>query len=179
MACEACGGHGRREVVGDALVCPLCGGRRAFVRAPLMVIAGAGGSGKSTLCYRLAGSIDDVVVIDADVLAKDLVSVVSPNHDYPSFWRSLMQFAHEISQNGVVVAYFGVTLPEQVLANRFSMSYFSAVHFLGLVCDESDLRSRILSRPSGEAAGRRVDLHLEINRRLREAAARDGRHDPG
>ena len=85
----------------------LCGGRRAFIRAPLMVIAGAGGSGKSTLCYRLAGSIDDVVVVDADVFAEDLVSVVSPNRDYPSFWRSLMQFAHEISQNGVVVAYFG------------------------------------------------------------------------
>ena len=62
-------------------------------------------------------------------------------------------------------------MPEQVLANRFSMSYFSAVHFLGLVCDESDLRSRILSRPGGEAAGRRVDLHLEINRRLGDAAA--------
>ena len=171
MACETCGGQGRLKVVGDALVCPLCGGRRAFVRPPLMVIAGAGGSGKSTLCSRLAGSIDDVVAIDADVFSKDLISVVSPNRDYPSFWRSLMQFAHEISQNGVIVAYLGVTLPEQVLANRFSMSYFSAVHFLGLVCDESDLRSRILSRAGGEAAGRRVDLHLEINRRLRDAAA--------
>ena len=56
----------------------------------------------------------------------------------------MMQLAHEISQNGDVVAYFGVTLPEEVLANQSSMGYFSAVHFLGLVCDESDLRSRIL-----------------------------------
>ena len=171
MACEACGRHGRLEVVGDALMCPLCGERRTFIRPPLMVVAGAGGSGKSTLCRRLAGSIDGVVVLDADVFAEDLVSVVSPSRDYPSFWRSLMQFAHEISQNGSVVAYFGVTLPEQVHANRYEMSYFSAVHFLGLVCEESDLRSRILLRPGGDAASRRVDLHLELNRRLRDAAA--------
>jgi len=53
---------------------------------------------------------------------------VSPNHDYPAFWRSLMRLAHEISQNGVAVAYFGITEPEQVLANEDLLAYFDGRH---------------------------------------------------
>lgn len=143
-----------------------------------MVVAGAGGSGKSTLCHRLARSIDGVVVLDADVFAKDLVSIVSPNRDYPSFWCSLMRFAHEISQNGDVVAYLGVTLPEQVQANQYAMSYFSAVHFLGLVCEEADLRSRILTRPvaSRRTTGRPSPGDQPAPFR---DCGRDGRDGPG
>ena len=58
-----------------------------------------------------------------------------------------MHLAHEISENGDVVAYVGVTLPEQVQANQDALSSSSAVRFLGLVCEEADLRSRILTRP--------------------------------
>jgi gluconate kinase len=148
------------------LVCDHCGATRRFVRPPLMVIAGAAGTGKSTLCQRLAGTIPGTVVIDADVLAEDLVAVVSPNHDYPAFWRSLMRLAHEIAQNGVAVAYVGVTLPEQLVANDDLFDYFDGVHILGLVCDETDLRQRIEARAGGYASAAHVERHLDINRRI-------------
>jgi len=96
---------------------------------------------------------------------------VSPNHDYPAFWRYLMRLAHEIAQNGCTVAYFGVALPEQILANTDMVQYFEAVHILGLVCREGDLRARIVGRPGGEAAAARLDVHLEINRRIAESAS--------
>jgi predicted ABC-type ATPase len=136
-----------------------------------MVVAGAGGTGKSTQCQRLAGTVGGTVVIDADILSEDILAVVSPNHDYPAFWRTLMRLAHEIAQNGVAVAYFGITFPEQILANEDLLAYFHGVHILGLVCDEADLRQRIQARSGGHAAASRIDLHLDLNRRLRSAAA--------
>jgi len=51
----------------------------------LLVVTGAAGSGKSTLCTRLAGTIPGVVLLDADIFAVDLVSVVPPNQDYQAF----------------------------------------------------------------------------------------------
>jgi len=81
-----------------------------------------------------------------------------------------MRLAHEISQNGVAVAYFGITRPEQVLANEDLFAYFDGVHILGLVCDDSELRRRIRERAGGHASAARVDLHLHINRRLAEAS---------
>lgn len=153
------------------LACDHCGATRPFVRRPLMVVAGAAGTGKSTLCQRLAGTVAGTVVIDADILSEDVVSVVSPHHDYPAFWRTLMRLAHEIAQNGVAVAYFGITFPDQILANSDLLAYFNGVHILALVCDEADLRQRIQARSGGHAAAARIDLHLALNRRLRSAAA--------
>lgn len=136
-----------------------------------MVVAGAAGTGKSTLCQLLAGTVDGTVVIDADILSEDVVSVVSPRHDYPAFWRTLMRLAHEIAQNDVAVAYFGITFPDQILANSDLLAYFDGVHILALVCDEADLRQRIQARSGGHAAAARIDLHLDLNRRLRSGAA--------
>ena len=81
-------------------------------------------------------------LLDADVHAGDLISVVSPNQDYPAFWRSMMRLAHEIAQNNVVVVYFSVMLPEQILGNSDVLNYFDSVHFLCLTCPPDVLRAR-------------------------------------
>jgi predicted ATPase len=88
---------------GDVLLCPHCGDERPFVRPPLLVVTGTAGIGKSVLCARLAGTIRGVLVLDADILAADLISVASPNPDYPAFWRSMLRLAHQLAQNDVVV----------------------------------------------------------------------------
>jgi predicted ABC-type ATPase len=112
--------------VGDALRCPDCANERHFVKPPLLVITGTAGVGKSTLCARRAGTIPGTVLLDADVQADDLISVVSPNQDYLAFWRPMMRLAHEIAQNKVVVVYFSVMLPEQILANSDVLGYFDS-----------------------------------------------------
>jgi predicted kinase len=157
--------------VGNALQCPHCADQRPFVRPPLLVVTGTAGIGKSTVCARLAGKIDGAVLLDADIFAEELVSVVSPNHDYAAFWRSMMRLAHELAQNDVVVVYFSTMMPEQVLANRDVLGYFDSVHFLCLTCPPDVLRARLASRDGSDRATERIDVWLEFDSALVVAAS--------
>jgi broad-specificity NMP kinase len=174
FTCEVCG---RRSVfpdlippIGDVLRCPHCADERPFVRPPLLVVTGTAGIGKSVLCARLAGTIPGALFLDADILAADLVSVASPNQDYPAFWRSMMRLAHELAQNNVVVVYFAVMLPEQVLANSDLLSYFNSVNFLCLTCPPDVLRSRLAGREPGAVIAR-IQVWVEFDNALLAAAS--------
>jgi hypothetical protein len=174
FTCEVCG---RRSVfpklipaVGDVLRCPHCGDERPFVRPPLLVVTGTAGLGKSTLCARLAGTVPGAVLLDADVLAEDLISVVPPNQDYPAFWRSMMRLAHELAQNNVVVVYFSTMLPEQVLANSDVLSYFDSAQFLCLTCSSDVLLARLAGRDGIGVAAARIDVWRDFNDALVAAA---------
>ena len=174
FTCEVCGRRGDFPdlipPVGDVLRCPNCADERPFVRPPLLVVTGTAGIGKSVLCARLAGTIPGALLLDADILAADLVSVVSPNQDYPAFWRSMMRLAHELAQNNVVVVYFAVMLPEQVLANSDLLGYFDSVNFLCLTCPPDALRSRLADREP-DAVIARVQVWVEFDNALVAAAS--------
>jgi gluconate kinase len=175
FTCEVCGrGIVFPELipaVGDVLRCPHCADERPFVRPPLLVVTGTAGIGKSTLCARLAGTIPGAVLLDADILAPDLVSVAPPNQDYPAFWRSMMRLAHELAQNNVVVVYFSTMLPEQVLANSDVLSYFDSAYFLCLTCTPDVVRARLASREGRAVPATRIDLWLDFNGALVAAAS--------
>ena len=157
---------------GDVLRCPHCADERSFVRPPLLVVTGTAGIGKSTLCARLAGTIPGAVLLDADVLAEDLISVVPPKQDYPAFWRSMMRVAHELAQNNVAVAYFSTMLPDQVLANRDVIGYFDSVYFLCLTCPPDILRGRLARRDGFDTTSASIDLWLEFEKRARRSRER-------
>lgn len=116
-----------------------------------MVVTGPAGVGKSTVCAALAGTIPGTVLLDADILGETHVNVVSPDPDYTAFWRSMIRLAHELAQNDLVVVYFSVMLPEQVLANGEALRYFDSVHFLCLAAPPDILRLRI-GRQAGSFA---------------------------
>jgi hypothetical protein len=158
--------------VGDVLRCPHCADERPFVRPPLLIVTGTVGVGKSTLCARLAGTIPGTVLLDADIHAEDLISVAPPNHDYPAFWRSMMRLAHELAQNNVVVVYFSVMLPEQILANSDVLSYFQSVHFLCLSCPPDVLRARLARSAGSSAVTTPVEVWLDFNEALVAAASK-------
>jgi len=136
----------------------------------LLVVTGTAGIGKSTLCARLAGTIPGAVLLDADILATDLISVVPPNSDYPAFWRSMMRLAHELAQNNAVVVYFSTMLPEQLLSNSDVLSYFDSVHFLCLSCAPDVLRARLARREGRGADTVRSEVWFDFNRVLVAAA---------
>ena len=170
FTCEACGGRSDLiPAVGDVLQCPRCADERAFLKPPLLVVTAAAGVGKSTLCARLAGTIPGAVLLDADVHAEDLISVVPPNEDYPAFWRSMMRLAHELAQNNVVVVYFSTMLPAQILANDDALGYFDSVYFLCLTCPPDVLRAR-LARRVGSDPFERAEVWAEFNEALVAAA---------
>jgi broad-specificity NMP kinase len=175
FTCEVCGRRGAFPdlipAIGDVLQCPHCAHERPFVRPPLLVVTGTVGIGKSTLCAGLAGTIPGAVLLDADILAVDLVSVAPPNQDYAAFWRSMMRLAHELAQNNVVVVYFSTMLPEQVLANSDVLGYFHSVHFLCLTCPPDVLWARLAGRDGSAAATARANVWSDFNTALVAAAS--------
>ena len=149
FTCEACGSRNWPNLipaVGNVLQCPHCADERPFVRTPLLIVTGTAGIGKSTICARLAGQTPGAVVLDADIFAKDLISIVPPNQDFSAFWRSMMRLAHEISQNNLTVVYFSTMLPDQLVANIDLLCFFESVQFLCLTCTPDVLHERISRR---------------------------------
>jgi dephospho-CoA kinase len=129
----------------------------------LLIVTGTCGIGKSTVCARLAGTIPGTVLLDADVFAEELVSVVPPNQDYVTFWRSMMRLAHEVAQNGVdAIVYFSTMLPEQVLVSQDLLRYFGSVRFLCLTCPPDVLTERLIGR-EGDAARAQVPGWVAFN----------------
>ncbi len=50
-------------------ICPECGHPHPFCRLPLsVVVSGAGGAGKSTVCNLLLGKVEEAILLDADIL---------------------------------------------------------------------------------------------------------------
>ena len=175
FTCEGCGRSAFPNLipaVGQVLRCPSCAHEGHFVRPPLLVVTGTAGIGKSTLCARLAGTIPGAILLDADIHATDLISVAPPKQDYSAFWRSMMRLAHELAQNDVVVIYFSVMLPEQILANSDMVGYFDSVHFLCLTCTSDILRERITARDGAASAAERVQVWADFDATL--VAAVDG-----
>jgi hypothetical protein len=135
---------------------------------PVLVVTGAAGTGKSTVCAGLAG-LDGLLALDGDVLARGAAAVADGRGDYDAFWSYLLQIARDVHSNGLIPVFACVCLPDQVLGSA-EMSRVAAVHFLVLGCQESDLRRRIQTRVGATAAAARVDFHLDLNRRLQTAS---------
>lgn len=151
--------------VGAELTCPHCMHVQPFVRPPLLIVVGPMGAGKSTICSRLAGTLPGAALIDADIFGYQHVKVVGGDPDYTAFWRWMIGVAHEIAQNSLVVTYFSVMLPEQILANAEALEYFDSVHFLYLHAPDHVLRERI-ARQAGTLATR-VDIQAYVDERSR------------
>ena len=146
---------------GTVLRCPQCGDERPFVRPPLLIVTGTPGCGKSTICARLAGKIPGAVLLDADVFAGDMISVVPPNEDYPAFWRSMARVADEISQNNLSVVFFSGMLPQQLLANTDVLDYFESISFLCLKCDAEVLPARFVRRLGSGSDTQRIEAAVD------------------
>jgi gluconate kinase len=130
-------------------------------------VTGAAASGKSTVCASLASS-PGLLALDGDVLASGAAAVTGGRHDYPAFWRYLLDLAREVGDNGLATVYCCVCLPHQVLDNA-GTSHFTGVHFLALVSDDGTVRDRVSRRRGADSAVTRLDVHVDINRKLREA----------
>ncbi len=68
-----------------------------------------------------------------------------------------MRVAHELAQNDLVVVYFSVMLPEQVLGNSDALGYFDSVHFLCLTAPHDVLRARITRQAGSIPVSANID----------------------
>lgn len=53
---------------GPYALSPECGYQHPFRQLPLLMVSGASGVGKSTICCALVGKISEAVLLDSDML---------------------------------------------------------------------------------------------------------------
>ncbi len=170
--CRQCGAyHADKQIdsVEPSAICPECGARHAFFRLPLLVISGASGAGKSSVCRLLAGRVQRAVLLDADILWRPEFD--HPEDDYRNFFETWLRLCKNIGQSGRPVVLFnaGAGVPAN-LANCVELRYFSQVHTLALVCSDEILAARLQARPAwrGSADLGAIEGQQSFNRWFRE-----------
>jgi broad-specificity NMP kinase len=166
--CPQCGLYRADKIIdpeGPYAICPECGARQPFKRLPLLVVGGASGSGKSTACHHLIRTgLPDVVLLDSDILWAPVFD--KPKEGYQSFFETWLRLCKNINQSGRPVTLFGAGLgvPEN-LETCTERRYFSGIHYLALVCGESELRHRLEERPAwrGNRSPAFLDSQAQFN----------------
>jgi hypothetical protein len=170
--CPNCGELRADKIIipeGPYAVCPNCDYQHKFLRLPLFVITGASGVGKSSTCLALAAKTKDFVVMESDILWRDEFN--QPATDYCNYREMWLRVCKNISQAGKPVILCGAGVPEQ-FEQCVECRYFSAIHYLALVCTDETLESRLRSRPAwrGSSEDEYIRTHLAFNRWLKENA---------
>ncbi|MFN8446753.1 MAG: hypothetical protein U0175_38525 [Caldilineaceae bacterium] len=120
----------------DALaLCPECGHPHPFRRLPLLVVSGASGAGKSTVCNALLGKVEEAILLDADILWS--AAFDRPDEQYRSFFEQWLRLCKNIHQAGRPVVLFGAGcgVPAN-LESCIERRYISTIHYLALVCED-------------------------------------------
>ena len=172
--CPNCGELLAAKIIvaeGPYAVCPNCAYQHKFLRLPLFVITGASGVGKSRTCLSLVAKTSDFVVMDSDILWRPEFN--QPVTDYRDYRETWLRVCKNINQSGKPVVLCGSGIPEQY-EQCVERRYFSAIHYLALVCTVEVLEARLRSRPAWRGCSDEdyVKRHVAFNRWLKENARR-------
>ena len=170
--CFQCGMYRADKIIdpaGPFATCPECGFKHPFLQLPLLIVSGASGAGKSTVCQRLTGRITRAVLLDSDILWRSEFNSPETNHrEYFELWLRLCK---NISQSGRPVVLFGAGagVPENI-EDCIERRYFSAVYYLALVCSDRALSERLQARPvwRGTRDSKYIEEHIRFNHWLKE-----------
>lgn len=170
--CHNCGLYHADKIIdpaGPYAICSECGYKHLFRQLPLLIVSGASGAGKSTVCQRLLGKLDSVVLLDSDILWRPEFN--KPEENYRDFFETWLRMAKNISQSGRPVVLFGAGMGvpgniEPCVERR----YFSDIHYLALICDEEVLTERLRARPAWRGSGEEayIQEHVRFNRWFKE-----------
>jgi hypothetical protein len=171
--CPQCGMLSASKAVDSTspfLICPFCSYHIPFLQLPLFIITGASSAGKSSACLNLPGKLPECIILDSDLLWRP--EFATPTDNYRSYRSLWLTIALNIHQSGRPIALFGSAVPEQfeTLPHR---RYFSAIHYLALVCNDVVLTHRIKNRPAWRRSGDETTIQtmLNFNAWLKEHAA--------
>jgi len=156
---------------GGAARCPVCGGAdRTAATAPLFVVTGASGSGKSTVLPELLRCLaGQCAVFDVDWLIDPLSRAAKDGQtDWDSFRDAWLHVAHGVAQNGLPTLLLGPFIPEH-LESPPGRRWVDEIHYLVLDCPDELRRQRIEARPRWR--GRDIDEQTAFGRWLRQNLA--------
>ena len=134
--CYQCGIYRADKIIdptGPSAVCPECGHPHPFLYQPLLIISGASGTGKSTVCHHLVGHYQDAVMLDSDILWRNEFN--NPKDNYREYFETWLRVSKNISQSGRPVVLFGAGMgvPEN-LEGCVERRYLLSIRYLALVC---------------------------------------------
>ena len=165
--CFQCGMYHADKLIepsGPFAICPECGYKHPFQQLPLLIVSGASGTGKTTVCQHLLGQVTQAVLLDSDILWRPEFN--TPDTNYRDFFETWLRVCKNISQSGRPVVLFaaGVGVPGNI-ENRIERRYFSKVHYLALVCSDETLSQRLQKRPDwrGTHEPGYVEEHIRFN----------------
>jgi predicted kinase len=149
------------DPAGPDAVCPECGHRHRFIQGPLLLVAGASGSGKSTVCRLLLGAVTEAVLLDADILWRPEFD--DPETGYRDFFETWLRLSKNIAQSGrpavIFGAGFGVPANVEPCVER---RYFANSHYLALTCSATELRDRLRRRSAWRGANRAAFIEQQL-----------------
>jgi broad-specificity NMP kinase len=150
---------------GPFAICPECGHQHPFIYLPLLVVSGASGTGKSTVCNHLTGRYQECVLLDSDILWR--AEFNKPNDNYREYFETWLRVCKNISQSGRPVVLFGAGagVPEN-LEGCIERRYFSSIKYLALVCSDEILSERLRQRPAWR--GTRDPKYIEDHQRFNQ-----------
>jgi hypothetical protein len=170
--CHNCGLYRRDKIIdpaGPYAVCPECGHKHPFRQLPLLLVSGASGAGKSSVCNAMVGTIDQAVLLDSDILWRREFD--KPEDRYRDYFETWLRMAKNISQSGRPVVLFGAGagVPENI-EPCVERRYFSGTHYLALVCDDEVLEERLRARPAWRGCGEPgyIENHIRFNHWFKE-----------
>ena len=148
--CYQCGLYRADKTIdplGPYALCPECGYQHPFQYMSLLIVSGASGTGKSTICNQLVGHIREAVLLDSDILWRPEFN--QPENEYRDFFETWLRVCKNISQSGRSVVLFGagIGVPEN-LENCIERRYFSEIKYLSLICEPEILGERLTQRPA-------------------------------
>jgi DNA-directed RNA polymerase subunit RPC12/RpoP len=173
--CQRCGMWRRDKRIdptGPYAICPECGHRHPFKMLPLLIVSGAGGAGKSSICQALAGAIEEAVLLEGDIIWRPEFN--KPDENYRGFFEAWLRIAMNIGQSGRPVVLFGAGMGAPAnLEPCVHRRYFSRLSYLALVCDDAVLAERLRMRPEwrGCADPAFIAAQQRFNRWFREEGA--------
>jgi hypothetical protein len=163
--CFQCGDYRADKLIdpsGPYAICPVCGYRHAFRQLPLLIVSGASGAGKTTVCNYLVGTMEQVVILDNDILWR--AEFNRPESGYRDFFETWLRMAKNISQSGRPVVLFGAGMgvPEN-MEPCVERRYFSELHYLALTCEDYLLTGRLCRRPDWRQNANEEFLERQLN----------------
>src|SRR5688572_13598483 len=170
--CFQCGEYRPDKLIdpnGPYAICPVCGYRHTFRQLPLLIVSGASGAGKSTVCNSLVGTMEQVVILDNDILWREEFN--QPEKRFRDFFETWLRVAKNISQSGRPVVLFGAGMgvPEN-MEPCVERRYFSELHYLALMCEDQLLADRLRRRPDWRQSANEefLERQLDFNRWFKE-----------
>jgi hypothetical protein len=137
-------------------------------RLPALIITGAAGTGKSTMCAALRG-LPGFLFVDGDVIAAGAEAVAREQEDYEAFWNYTLDIAAEIVGNGLVPVIGCVCLPNQALVSP-NVDFFSRLGFLALTRRPGTIEAGLLTRLGPAFDEEAFAIHETVNAELRAAS---------